>query len=160
MNFGCEQYHQEDDGESIDEKRVFADDYTDRLFAQENVFVNMYGQSNFDFLVKAVLCFGDFDAEEITTIDNGDYQGTQLFMIPRNTYQPSAGDYLLTFTYYGSCSGCDTLQAIQSWRDDDKVPTEEQVKDFMTLCRDLVCNITKPFNEGWREDEKFTEIAE
>lgn len=65
LNFGCEQYHQEDDGESIDEKRVFADDYTDRLFAQENVFVNMYGQSNFDFLVKAVLCFGGFDAEEI-----------------------------------------------------------------------------------------------
>lgn len=102
----------------------------------------------------------DFDAEEITTIDNGDYQGTQLFMIPRNTYQPSASDYLLTFIYYGSCSGCDTLQAIQSWCDDDKVPTEEQVKDFMTLCRNLVCNITKPFNVGWREDEKFTEIAE
>ena len=60
----------------------------------------------------------EFDEDEITVIDNGDYQGTQLFMIPRKTYQPSAGDYLLTYTYYGSCSGCDTLQGMQKWSDE------------------------------------------
>ena len=64
LSFGCEQYPQ-DNSESIDERTEFADDYTDRLFAQENVFVDMYGQAGFDFLVKAVLCFGGFDAEEI-----------------------------------------------------------------------------------------------
>ena len=64
MSFGCEQYPQ-DNSESIDERTEFADDYTDRLFAQENVFVDMYGQAGFDFLVKAVLCFGGFNAEEI-----------------------------------------------------------------------------------------------
>lgn len=100
----------------------------------------------------------EFNEDEITVIDNGDYQGTQLFMIPRKTYQPSAGDYLLTYTYYGSCSGCDTLQGIQDWSDEKL--TDQQVKDFMILCKDLVCNIIKPFNDGWREDEKFTEIAE
>ena len=46
-------------------RREFADDYTDRLLAQENLFVDMYGQAGFDFLVKAVLCFGGFNAEEI-----------------------------------------------------------------------------------------------
>ena len=64
LSFGCEQYPQ-DNSESIDERTEFADDYTDRLFAQENVFVDMYGQAGFDFLVKAVLCFGGFNAEEI-----------------------------------------------------------------------------------------------
>ena len=100
----------------------------------------------------------EFDKDAITVIDNGDYQGTQLFMIPRNTYQPSAEDYILTYTYYGSCSGCDTLQAIQCWHEGKL--DEQQVKDFMTLCKDLVCNIIKPFNDGWREDDKFMEIAE
>ena len=99
-----------------------------------------------------------FDADNITVIDNGDYQGTILFMIPRGTYQPNAGSYLLTYSYYGSCSGCDTLMSIQDWR--DGVPTESQVKDYMALCRDLVCNIVKPYNCGWYEEEKFAEIVE
>lgn len=100
-----------------------------------------------------------FDADGITVIDNGDYQGTILFMIPRKTYQPSANDYLLTYSYYGSCSGCDTLLSIQGWRNDNKVPTENQVKDYMTLCKDLVCNIVKPYNYGWRGEEDFVQIA-
>lgn len=99
-----------------------------------------------------------FDADAITVIDNGDYQGTVLFMIPRKTYQPSVNDYLLTYSYYGSCSVCDTLMSIQDWG--DKLPTENQIKDYMALCKDLVCNIVKPYNYGWREDEEFTEIAE
>lgn len=99
-----------------------------------------------------------FDADKITVIDNGNYQGTVLFMIPRKTYQPSASDYLLTYSYYGSCSGCDTLLSIQDWS--DGIPTENQVKEYMILCKDLVCNIVKPYNYGWQEDEKFTVIAE
>lgn len=99
-----------------------------------------------------------FDTDAITVIDNGDYQGTLLFMIPRKTYQPSEYDYLLTYANYGSCSGCDTLLSIQDWG--DKLPTENQIKDYMTLCKDLVCNIVKPYNCGWREDEEFVEIAE
>lgn len=122
---------------------------------------------NYDDLVRLVVEYilnpsadsmDEFDKDAITIIDNGNYQGTLLFTIPRKTYQPSAEDYLITYTYYGSCSGCDTLQAIQHW-DDGKL-NDEQVKDFMSLCKDLVCNIVKPFNSGWREDEKFIAIAE
>ena len=79
-------------------------------------------------------------------------------MIPTKTYQPDESEYLLTFVDYGSCSGCDTLQSIQYWKEGKL--TDYQVKDFMVLCKDLVCNIIKPYNAGWRRDEKYEAIAE
>ena len=78
-----------------------------------------------------VLGMDTYDITKITVVDDGDYQGTQLFIIPKDTYQPSASDYIWTYQYYGSCSGCDALMAISEY--DDGVPTEEQVKDYMTL---------------------------
>jgi len=45
---------------------------------------------------------------KIHTIDDGDYQGTLLFIMPANTYQPYK--YFWTMVAYGSCSGCDTIQ--------------------------------------------------
>ncbi len=98
-----------------------------------------------------------FDSEQITEINNGEYQGTLLYVIPVKTYQPNESEYIMTFVDYGSCSGCDTLQAIQSeysWKQVDK---SETVKDFMTLCKDLVCNMVKPYNTGWRKDDRFVE---
>ena len=124
----------------------------------------------YEYLVKLIVKYilnpsiekrAKFDADKITVIDNGDYQGTVLFMIPRDTYQPSANDYLITYSWYGSCSGCDTLMEIQESGDSgNKWPTENQVKDYMALCKDLVCNIVKPYNYGWLNDEDFEEIAE
>src|SRR4051812_7766665 len=49
------------------------------------------------------------DPERITRIDHGDYQGTTVWVIAETGYQPST--YYVTKNYYGSCSGCDTLQA-------------------------------------------------
>jgi hypothetical protein len=80
--------------------------------------------------------YSNYDATQITVVDNGDYQGTQIFLIPTDTYQPSIDDYLITHTYYGSCSGCDTLQAISGY--EFGFPTEEQVKEYMTLALHLV----------------------
>jgi hypothetical protein len=80
--------------------------------------------------------YNKYDATKITVVDDGDYQGTQIFLIPPDTYQPIVEDYLLTDTYYGSCSGCDTLQGICSYEDD--LPTEEQVIEYMTLALHLV----------------------
>lgn len=77
-----------------------------------------------------------FNIERMTVIDDGDYQGTKLFIIPKDTYQPSVDDYITTHTYYGSCSGCDTLQSICGY--DCGLPTEEQVKLYMTLALHLV----------------------
>lgn len=114
------------------------------------------------YLVKKVVSIilngdgAEWDAGKITQIDNGDYQGALIFLIPMNTYQPTEYEYLMTYVDYGSCSGCDTLQAIQDWG--EKKLTEPQVKDFMTLCRDLVCSIIRPYNCGWREDEEFETV--
>jgi hypothetical protein len=98
----------------------------------------------------------DLNIKAITEIDNGDYQGTFIYLIPRNTYQPSEYDYLMTYVGYGSCSGCDTLQAIQDWN--EGAPTETQLKDFMMLCKDIIINTVKPYNSGWRNDEKYETI--
>ena len=78
-----------------------------------------------------------FDMDNTTIIDDGDYQGTQLFIIPLNCYQPNATEYIVTNTYYGSCSGCDTLQAISSY-DCEELPDEEQIKDYMQLALHLL----------------------
>ena len=104
------------------------------------------------------LTVSGYNEENITQIDNGDYQGTQLFMIPERTYQPSANEYLLTFIDYGSCSGCDTLLSIQS-NTYDGSDNESVISDYMTLCKDIVCNIIKPYNNGWRQSEEF-EVVE
>lgn len=78
-----------------------------------------------------------FATNNITVIDDGDYQGTQIFVIPLDTYQPEINDYVVTNTYYGSCSGCDTLQAISEYDYDEK-PDENQIKDYMELALHLL----------------------
>lgn len=78
----------------------------------------------------------EFDLEQMTVIDDGDYQGTRIFIIPLKTYQPSVEEYVITDTYYGSCSGCDTLLAISSY--DDGIPNEGQIKDYMELALHLL----------------------
>ena len=97
------------------------------------------------------------DLTHITQIDNGDYQGTLIYLIPFDTYQPSEGEYLMTYVGYGSCSGCDTLLSII-----DYYPcraTEKQVSQLLALCKDIVTNTIKPYNYGWRSEEIF-EVAE
>lgn len=98
------------------------------------------------------------DLEHMTEIDDGDYQGTLLFMIPFDTYQPSSYEYILTYIGYGSCSGCDALQAAQDWNDEKL--TERQLSDFMSICKDLVCNAIKPYNYGWRRQEGWLPTEE
>lgn len=125
---------------------------------------NLCGVNYLDLLKLTVKCiFNDdafdvkWDTENITEIDNGDYQGTLLYLIPGDYYQPSESEYLMTYIGYGSCSGCDLLQSIQPW-DRSKV-TEETIKDFMSLCKDFVTNTVKPYNYGWRSDGRFEQMT-
>ena len=76
------------------------------------------------------------DTENILVIDDGEYQGTQVFILHRDQYQPSVEDYVYTNTYYGSCSGCDTLLSINEY--EDGLPSESQVNDYMDLCLHLL----------------------
>ena len=77
-----------------------------------------------------------FNSERITVVDDGDWQGTQIFLIPRDTYQPSSEDYVFTHNYYGSCSGCDTLLAINEYG--GGLPSEKQIGEYMTLALHLL----------------------
>lgn len=90
----------------------------------------------FEICLPKATDYSGWDLDKMTVIDDGDYQGTQIFIIPTDTYQPSVEDYVMTDTSYGSCSGCDTLQAISKY--DYDLPTEEQVKEYMTLALHLV----------------------
>ena len=85
-----------------------------------------------------------YDASNLHTIDDGDYQGTLVFLFPRETYQPSIEDYIITYVSYGSCSGCNTLQAISNY--EDGIATDDQVKDYMMLALHLIQNMKK-FND-------------
>ena len=96
----------------------------------------------------------EWDADSITEIDDGDYQGTLLYLIPMDRYQPSENEYLMTYVWYGSCSGCDTLQSIQDWTE-DCVPDTKQLRSFMMLCKDLVDHMIRPYNNGWRSSPVF-----
>lgn len=100
-----------------------------------------------------------WDAKNITEIDNGDYQGTLLYLIPRDTYQPSEGEYLMTYAGYGSCSGCDAIHNIRSMSLYDEHVIANQIKCYMALCKDLVTNMIKPYNYGWRAESEFEEVT-
>ena len=100
--------------------------------------------------------YAKWSIEHITEIDNGSYQGTLLYLIPENTYEPNESEYLMTYVGYGSCSGCDTLLAAQNWGDD--LLDEEQIKAFMSLSLHILENMIKPYNSGWRSDEDWQQI--
>lgn len=126
----------------------------------------LLNKCNYEYLVKLVVEYvlnqGDdeykWDSEHITVVDNGDYQGTLLFLIPSDDYQPDESDYLMTYVGYGSCSGCDTLERIRD--DGEEKLTASQLKDYMALCKDIVTNMIKPYNGGWRNDEDFETVEE
>ena len=86
----------------------------------------------------------DFDVDKIHEIDDGDYQGTLLYMIPTASYQPSYWEYVATYVYYGSCSGCDTLLAISDYGYD--LPDADQVEDYVELCLNILQHCKYPFN--------------
>lgn len=119
-------------------------------------------QTIFEMIIQYILndndeCNLTWDTEKITRVDDGDYQGTMLFVIPLDTYQPSADEYLMAQVGYGSCSGCDTFQNIQPW---DSYNPDEVIPQFMSLAADIISSIVKPFNGGWRMDERFQEYVE
>lgn len=80
--------------------------------------------------------------ENMTTIDNGDYQGTTIYIIFYETYQPDVEDYVFTHNYYGSCSGCDTFEGIYLNYDDlgNAIPTKEAAKEYWMIALHLLQN--------------------
>lgn len=81
----------------------------------------------------------DFDYEELTSIDHGHYQGTEIFIFPVKEYQPR--DYYYFCVDYGSCSGCDTLQHVLYDYCDNE--TQKKIDGLFTLCLHMAQSIRK-----------------
>lgn len=87
------------------------------------------------------------DHERITKIDHGHYQGTLVFVVACEGYQPSTYWYLRV--YYGSCSGCDTVEHIRMMNYSyDEDPTEEQIEAYMRLALQMVQGLKKMDEEA------------
>jgi hypothetical protein len=82
----------------------------------------------------------EWDWNRFVKIDDGEYQGNQIFILCSNVYQPELTDYIFTSVEYGSCSACDTFQWIEMLQD-----KAERVKQYMTLALHMVQE-TKSFN--------------
>lgn len=91
-----------------------------------------------------------FDERNIVVIDHGDYQGSQLFVVAEEAYQPGHWQYIIGYQDYGSCSGCDTLKSIQS--SGYTTHNETQLKEYMALCKDIVCSFIRPFSSLYTLD--------
>ncbi len=107
-----------------------------------------------DLVTRVITLFHEPDSftdspnpARIHEIDDGDYQGTLLYLIAATGYQPD--EYWFVRVSYGSCSGCDTLQAISgsvATYDDagDKLsPTDEQLDQYMQLALHIVQRLQK-----------------
>lgn len=105
---------------------------------------NQSEYSSYEFILRKIfeLCIPntpnnrDWDLDKMTVIDDGEYSGTKIFIIPYNVYEPDIKDYVMTDTYYGSCSGCDTLMNIADY--EYGLPNDRQVREYMTLALHLV----------------------
>ena len=108
-----------------------------------------YRDCDYEDILKSVLKHVlENEYENITEIDNGDYQGTIIFLFHEKTYQPNEDEYIVTTVSYGSCSYCDALQAAQ-YSDN-----EHFVADIMMLALHLVQNMKYLYtNEDYQERE-------
>jgi hypothetical protein len=120
-------------------------EFIDKYMSNKNELRKLYSEKHpedYAEVVKNVINllsggYGSPDPERIHVIDDGDYQGTLLFIIPNHGYQPRT--YWAVFVDYGSCSGCDTLESIREHS--SKKPTEQQIDGYMTLSLHIVQSI-------------------
>ena len=79
-----------------------------------------------------------YDTKDIDVLCHSDYTGTLVFILHDSSGVISVEDYVYTNADYGSCSCCDTLQAIQEINLESELPNDEQVQDYMMLCLHLL----------------------
>ncbi len=84
--------------------------------------------------------YSEWDWGRFVKIDDGTFQGNEIYILCSNEYQPSLTDYIFTSVAYGSCTVCDTFQSIEMLED-----KAERVKQYMTLALHMVQE-TKSFN--------------
>jgi hypothetical protein len=119
-------------------------EFVNRFMANKEELADMFKNhpKSYESVVRNVITaiqVGEYDdmspdPERIHCIDDGDYQGTLVFVIAGKGYQPS--EYWYVKVDYGSCSGCDTLQAIEGYSDEP--PSQSQIDQYMILALHIV----------------------
>lgn len=77
----------------------------------------------------------------IHVIDDSDYEGTLLLVVPEQTYQPIT--YWVFKVNYGSCSTCDTLLNINFSVGEPRGTSDQQKDDYMTLILHMIQSAVK-----------------
>ena len=122
--------------------------FVDRFMAKEDWIRDQLSKHPEDYgdvvkiVVQAIRSEDEYkgpDPERICTIDWGEYQGTLVYVIGDDGYQPTK--YWYVFVGYGSCSGCDTLERIRNYEPCDAPPNKEQIDDYYTLALHIVQGI-------------------
>lgn len=88
-------------------------------------------------VVRVIACEDDYaspDPTRITAIDHGDYQGTRVFIVGASGYQPAS--YWGVGVSYGSCSGCDSFEAVRCYSDEPI--SDKQAEQFWVMCLHMV----------------------
>ena len=95
------------------------EEFTKRWFSHNHMVREAFEKQlpeHYTDIVKAVVVmlhdedvYGSISPDRIHKIDDGDYQGTLVYVIGAGGYQPS--DYWYVKVSYGSCSACDSLEA-------------------------------------------------
>lgn len=121
-------------------KEVLREALTKRM-AGDDRFLGSYGEL-VSMIIRHILNHNAAADEPVWNekphiIDDGDYQGTLLFLIARDCYEPSCCDYLLTCVHYGSCSYCDAFEAARF--------SDNRVSDLMTLALHIIQNTRHPY---------------
>jgi hypothetical protein len=73
------------------------------------------------------------DPDRITQIDDGDVQGTELYIIGEKGYQPQL--YYSVKIAYGSCAVTDTFISIE---ENDSLDNEHKVEAYLSLALHIV----------------------
>lgn len=131
--------------------KEFAEKWFKNKHLLEEYFRDLKSSLEYVDIVKALVKFvlnddkaqygNNYNFDKITVVDDGDYQGTQLFIVPKDTYQPGFDEYIITHNMYGSCSGCDTLLSILGWGTD--IMDESKVRELMDLSLHLLQRFQK-----------------
>lgn len=101
--------------------------------------VNPYMEALYDEWPKP-----GYDVDRMHVIDDGEFCGTLMYLIPKYGYEPDCDDYVMTYAWYGSCDVCDLIQNIY-WRGGKA--SENDVKALMQLSLHLLQRCKFPYRE-------------
>jgi hypothetical protein len=93
-----------------------------------------------DLVRDVISLMPEMDPERVHEINDGEYQGWLVYVIGAKGYQPST--YWCIKINYGSCSACDTLDAVNAESD-----AEKRTDKLMTLGLHVVQGLRLMFED-------------